>query len=99
MTCEALYHLLGGKAAGWVPYRVSHEGAVHWYLVLRFGRRRRRYGLEVTFGGRVVLDPTRAQFKSPPPYDLGRGCGFLTKRPSKRARALMKTLVWQEVSK
>jgi hypothetical protein len=35
VTCEALYHLLGGAAAGYIPHRVRHEGDVHWYLVLR----------------------------------------------------------------
>lgn len=79
VTCEALYHLLGGKRAGYVPHTVRHEGDVHWYLV-RDGH---------------IIDPTRAQFRTTPPYADGRGRGFLTKRPSKRARALMRILVWQ----
>jgi hypothetical protein len=77
---EALYHLLGGKKAGYVPYRVRHEGDVHWYLMLD-----RTY----------IIDPTVKQFKTPPPYEKGRGSGFLTKRPSKRAREMMKRMVWQ----
>lgn len=81
VTCEALYHLLGGKEAGYVPHTVHHEGDVHWYLVL--------YETH-------IIDPTASQFRTPPPYHRGRGCGFLTKGPSKRARELMKQLVWQE---
>ena len=88
VTCEALFHLLGGKAAGLVPHTVRHEGDVHWYLVRRIGTRT-RVDIE------VVIDPTASQFKTPPPYDKGRGCGFLTKQPSKRARALMDRMVWQ----
>lgn len=26
VTSEALYHLLGGKAAGWTPHSLKHEG-------------------------------------------------------------------------
>lgn len=80
VTCEALYHLLGGRKAGYVPHRVKHEGDTHWYLVLD-----RTY----------IIDPTASQFKTPPPYEKGRGAGFLTKKPSRRARDMMKHLVWQ----
>lgn len=82
VTCEALFHLLGGKKAHLVPHTVRHEGAVHWYLV--------RKG---TFP--VVIDPTRSQFKRPVPYHKGRGRGFLTKKPSKRAREMMQKMVYQ----
>ncbi len=71
---------MGGKKAGLVPHRVRHEGDVHWYLVLD-----RTY----------IIDPTAKQFRRPPPYHEGRGAGFLTKNPSKRARAMMKAMVWQ----
>ena len=83
VTCEALYHLIGGRAAGWKPATVRHEGDVHWFL-------RHESGL--------VLDPTADQFNEEPPYAQARGRGFLTKKPSKRARALMRVLVWQEQS-
>lgn len=85
VTCESLYHLFGGATAGYTPHTVRHEGDVHWYLV-----RWARTGYE------MVLDPTASQFKAPPPYHLGRGRGFLTKRPSKRARELMEKMLWQE---
>jgi hypothetical protein len=42
-----------------------------------------------------ILDPTVKQFKTKPNYYEGRGRGFLTKKPSKRARALMKLMLWQ----
>ena len=93
VTCEALYHLLGGAEAGYVPHTVRHEGAVHWYLV-----RARDFHLGLKLGtleDRQVIDPTVSQFKTTPDYSKGRGRGFLTKKPSKRARALMDKLVWQ----
>ena len=80
VTCESLYHLIGGKAAGWTPCSLRHEGDTHWFLRHESG---------------IVLDPTVSQFKTTPDYTLGRGRGFLTKQPSKRASALMQTLVWQ----
>ena len=60
---------------------LRHEGDVHWYL-------RHASGL--------VVDPTAQQFRTKPPYGRGRGRGFLTRGPSKRARALMRVLMWQE---
>lgn len=84
VTCEALFYLLGGKKAGWIPHTVRHEGDVHWYLV--------RDGNLIEGD---ILDPTAVQFKTPPPYHKGRGRGFLTKKPSKRAKALMKLMLWQ----
>ena len=79
VTSEAVYHLLGGKAAGWKPKTVRHEGAVHWWIEHEGGMR---------------IDLTASQFETPPPYESGVGRGFLTKQPSKRAAALMLTLVW-----
>lgn len=81
VTCEALYHLLGGKAKGWTPMCVRYRGDTHWWLKHTSG---------------VVLDPTVSQFKKPPPYNKGRGKGFLTKDPSRRARALMDQMVWSD---
>jgi hypothetical protein len=80
-TCEALYHLLGGKQAGFKPMRMRHEGDSHWFL-------RHESGL--------ILDPTASQFKSLPDYQRAVGCGFLTKQPSKRAQLLMDKMVWQD---
>ena len=44
----------------------------------------------------IILDPTRDQFKDEPPYQEGRGRGFLTKGPSKRAREMMERMLWQD---
>lgn len=52
------------------PHFIRHEGAPHWFLQDERGR---------------VIDPTASQFRTPVPYDRGRGKGFLTKQPSKRA--------------
>lgn len=79
VTCEALYHLIGGKRSGWQPAYLKHEGDTHWIL--------RREGL--------VLDPTVKQFETKPDYTTAKNCGFLTKRPSRRARVLMQTMLWQ----
>lgn len=80
VTCEALYHLLGGKRAGWKPMHMRHELDSHWFLKHVSG---------------VIMDPTSKQFESMPDYSKAKGKGFLTKRPSKRAVKLMSVLVWQ----
>lgn len=81
VACEALYHVLGGKAAGWTPMRLSLPDDTHWFL-------RHASGL--------ILDPSVRQFRTAPDYSKGRGAGFLTREPSKRARALIDTLTYQE---
>jgi len=81
VASEALYHLLGGKAAGWTPMSVRTPGDVHWFLKHASGR---------------ILDPTAAQFRGKlPDYAAARGRGFLTRQPSRRAAALMDAIVWQ----
>lgn len=92
VTVEALYHLLGGKKAGWIPHTVNHEGAVHWYLVHRTWTKFGKYKFNHDF----ILDPTAKQFNTKPPYYSGRGRGFLTKKPSERARELMGKMLWQD---
>ncbi len=74
VASEALYYLLGGKAAGWTPMFVSHEGEPHWFLRNADGH---------------ILDATASQFKTPVPYEKARGKGFLTLKPSKRAQEVM----------
>lgn len=87
VACEALYHM-GAGASGFKPRVLSHEqwpalkpGQTHWFLS----------------DGTTVLDPTAGQFKSDPPYDRGRRCGFLTKQPSKRAWTLMERIRCQKL--
>jgi GNAT superfamily N-acetyltransferase len=58
-----------------VPQSVRHENDVHWYL------KHRETG--------QILDPTANQFKTPVPYEKGRGRGFLTSEPSKRAQEVI----------
>lgn len=85
---EALYHILGGKRAGWKPMRFPLFGKderidTHWFLMHESG---------------VILDPSVRQFGNwVPDYTEARGSGFLTKKPSKRARKLMKELTWQQI--
>ena len=85
-SSEALYHILGGKKAGWKPMRFKFIGPdkrmdTHWFLKHKSG---------------LILDPSVRQYKGIiPPYEEGIGGGFLTKGPSKRARALIKRLTWQ----
>lgn len=81
VTCEALYHLLGGKKAGWTPASMPWQNDTHWVL-------RHQSGL--------VLDPTADQFQAPPDYSGLRNRGFLTAQPSKRAQILMDMMVWQD---
>jgi hypothetical protein len=82
VTSEALYHLLGGKAAGWKPMRMRHERDTHWFLQHKSGE---------------IIDATVSQFKTKPDYRKARGSGFLTKKPSKRAKELMQAMVWQQM--
>jgi hypothetical protein len=84
VSCEALYHLIGGKLAGWKAMTLRHEGDVHWYLIHKSG---------------LIIDPTISQFKKKPDYSKGRGRGFLTKKPSKRAVEMMEIMVWQKDNK
>lgn len=71
---EAMYHMLGGKAAGYKAVGAQHEGGSHWWLQGPRGE---------------VIDPTAGQFKTPVPYARGVGRGFLTREPSARAREII----------
>jgi hypothetical protein len=88
VTCEALYHLLGGKEAGYTPHTIRHEGSIHWYLV-------RELKITAELETFFVIDPTAFQFKTIPDYLKGRGRGFLTKKPSKRAQKLIQMMLYQ----
>lgn len=81
VASEALYHLLGGKKAGWTPMVMKHEGGTHWFLKHKSG---------------MIIDVTKKQFKKKPDYSKAKGCGFLTKKPSWRAENVMTVLVWGE---
>lgn len=75
-VAEAFYHLLGGKKSGWKPMVGKWKGQTHWWLEHKSG---------------FVFDPTATQFTNYP-YSKGKGCGFLTKQPSKRARTIINNL-------
>lgn len=74
---EALYHMFGGKPAGWVPVVLRlDENTTHWWLRGPNGE---------------IVDATADQFPFPVPYERGKGCGFQTPGgiPSKRAQAII----------
>ena len=73
---EALYHRWG-KKNGLKPYYAKVDGMSHWWLQDKNGK---------------VYDLTAGQFDEEFPYHLGKGCGFLTKKPSHRCQELMQTL-------
>ena len=104
VAAEAAYHALGGEAAGLKVMHVNHEGAPHWYLVdlTRSETDDASQELLVVMldveslpsitcrtTRPVVIDPTADQFGTPVPYAKGKGKGFLTLQPSKRARDLL----------
>lgn len=57
-------------------------GDTHWFL------RHRETG--------IIIDPSRRQFgRKRLDYSRAVATGFLTKKPSRRARAMMEALTWQ----
>ncbi len=88
VASEALYHLLGGKAAGWTPMQMQvpanseQMGDSHWFLRHSSGQ---------------IVDPTASQFLNTTlDYSTARGRGFLTLLPSKKAALLMQTILWRD---
>ena len=77
VASEVLYHLWG-KQNGYKPACMSHEGSVHWFL-------------RNTITDHVI-DITAGQFQTVPDYSRARGCGFLTKQPSKRAQVVFRRM-------
>ena len=80
---EALFYILGGKRKGWMPQtcdviRDGKKVGVHWFLI--------------NPDGGYALDPTAKQFTSDEHvlYAFAVGRGFLTKKPSKRTKELIK---------
>lgn len=64
---------LGAREDGWLPHQLHYVGLSHWYLAR----------------GDEIADPTSEQFAAPVPYARGRGRGFLTGLPSKRAQRVL----------
>ena len=75
---EALYHLLGGREAGFKPVRAKDpNGITHWWIQGPSGE---------------IYDPTAEQYTSQgdePPYGKGKGGGFMTRNPSARATTIL----------
>lgn len=81
VATEALWHILGGRRSGWKVMRVPTAQDNHWFLQR----------------GKLILDPSRRQFRKLLPFYAGaKRAGFLTRQPSKRAKALIQQLTWQE---
>jgi hypothetical protein len=81
VASEALYHMLGGKAAGWTPQVMRVSETTHWFLRHADG---------------TVIDATADQFETDPDRSLARGCGFPTPArglptppPSRRAQTVI----------
>jgi hypothetical protein len=72
VASEVLYHYLRGAGHQVKPMFVRHEGGPHWFLLV----------------DGVVLDVTAGQFETDVPYSNAKGKGFLTSKPSRRARDL-----------
>lgn len=83
VACEAIYHLTGCTLK---PVRAKDDtGIVHWWLVDGFGN---------------IIDPTKEQYEFvgiKPPYEKGRGGGFLTKNPSKRAQKVIDLVLGDKI--
>lgn len=81
-AAEAFFHLIRRKGYKMTYLDVGDDFSLHekfpqtthWYITTPDGR---------------IIDPTADQYPHGPPYELGRNCGALTKKPSKRARKLM----------
>jgi len=79
IAAEAAFHFLKHKWPTGMCAVYEEDGAkcTHWWIQI----------------GSKIVDPTASQYTGlgeNPPYHLGRGKGFLTSHPSKRAATLMK---------
>jgi hypothetical protein len=76
VASESFYHIMKKHNPGYKPVHIKHEGDSHWFL--QHGDRH--------------LDLTAGQFETPVPYHEGRGKGFLTREPSKRAKPVIEAV-------
>jgi hypothetical protein len=77
--CYIVCEALASLHDGLKPCVIRHGKGTHWFL--RKGKR--------------VIDPTAEQFPDAVPYEQGKGCGFLTAKPSKRAVELLRRAGFQ----
>ena len=81
VAAEAAYHLLNQlKPEGhlYIPRCMKIGDDTHWFLRNQLIH--------------CIIDPTADQFDEIPDYSQSRGCGFLTKQPSKRAQELLRRI-------
>ena len=84
VATEALYHLWG-KENGFTPMRVKYRlncktSGMHWFLE----QRKAGFQLDITADQFTPLPPNRV-----PDYENAIPCGFMTKKPSKRAQRII----------
>ena len=77
VACEALWHACGRSPDLRPTVLRMPDGGTHWYLRTPWP---------------YPIDPTADQFSRAVDYAAGRGCGFLTKKPSKRAQIVLDLL-------
>ncbi len=75
VAAESVFHILGGKAKGWVPVNMKTKTGPHWFI-------KNKHTNE-------IIDPTAKQFACGLDYNKGIGKGFLTKKPSKNAQKVI----------
>jgi predicted DNA-binding protein (MmcQ/YjbR family) len=76
VASETAYHLFA-KKAGYKSFHLFHELSSHWFLKNNDDK---------------IIDLTADQFSWKPPYHLAKRKAFLTNKPSKRAKILMKRI-------
>jgi hypothetical protein len=74
VASEAIHHMTGGKHT--TPQVMRVPGGTHWWL--KHNKTGKHY------------DPTGDQFDHKVDHSQGKGCGFLTKGPSKRAQEVIR---------
>lgn len=87
IATEALYHIAGGKEAGYVPYVCGYpdendERVTHWWI---------RGPMRGQRGKGKIFDVTAGQYPYVFPYQTGRPVGFMQPQgiPSRRAQILI----------
>ncbi len=81
VATEVLYHLMGSNEVKPCCGK-DKKGIVHWWLQYKKSGK--------------IIDATSDQYFSKgitPPYEVGKGCGFLTKKPSKRASVVLNRIL------
>ncbi len=76
VAVEAIWHACA-RSPDLRPTVLTVDGGTHWFLRTPWP---------------YPIDPTADQFSRAVDYATGRGCGFLTKKPSKRAQIVLDLL-------